>query len=200
MKKRHKWLALLLALAGALLAFGVVYAYGTYRHYGYEISPPDYGTWWWTNGTRITFETTHWWDTDSRSALVTHYFLGDQPTFEIEAYDPGQQTECDRIYIYSVTIWNLPVDGYEIKNGDCPGNNQTYKEQVDIFIRADYNFQAQVWYDHWEKYNKISGGGEINVTYEFGGLDLWLAKVEYNGLYNATCTSPAGFISGVGSC
>lgn len=160
MNKFRKLAAPFVFLAVFLL-FGVVHAYGSYYHHSWEISPPDYGTWWWTNSSRITFETTHWWDTDSRNALAYHYNMNDQPTLEIEAYNPGSQTGCDKLSLYSVTIWNLPVDGYQIKNGDCPGNNTSLKEQVDIFIKGNNSFQANVWYDHWEKYNKHSGNGEV---------------------------------------
>lgn len=181
-----------------------VLAAGYYPHY-YEQSPPDWGQWWWTNGSMIVWENTNWWDDTSAVALRYHWYRGSDPTLEVEGYNPGQMIDCDKLSIDSVTIYNLPYTHYEIKNGDCPGNSPTFKEQVDIHIKgSDEDFHSGVWYDHWVKYQKVgTGNGEVNFSYEVASgcpNDCWLGKIQYDHSYNATCASPSGILSGLPGC
>lgn len=204
--KRASRILVLIAIVSALAVFFLVatavYAAAYYPHY-YEQSPPDQGQWWWTNGSLITWETTSWWDKNSAAAIRAQYWQGGDPTIEVEGYDPGKQTGCDKLNVSSVTIYNLPVASYQIINGDCPNNNTNFKEQVDIHIKADSNFKPRVWYDHWVKYQKVgSGASEANFSYEVSCCcnDCWLGKVMYDSNKNATCASPSGVLDGKPGC
>lgn len=134
-------------------------------------------------------------------AIQTQYNHRRDPTFEIEGYNPGAGTSCDKLSVYSVTIFSLPWDGYTLKNGDCPGNSSSYLEQVDIHIKADSNFQANTWYSHQVTYNKVgTGNGEVNLSFEVNGLEFNLGKAKYDSSYYATCANPGNVIHNLPGC
>lgn len=187
-KHREIW-PVLTSVVGPLLTVGVALA--TVSGYHKDVlAAPDYGNWWWWND--VTWETDVWWSRASIDALRDAWLHGGQFDLEVEAYNPGNNTSCDRLHLTEVHPETLPVADWTPGNG-C--GSASYQEELKLHLNEGY-VDPETWYQPWYRFARISyQSGEVNFSFAQPGTlapDDWLAKLTYDSNFNKTGDDPAG--------
>jgi len=195
MKRKNK---LIMLLAILLLSFGGIagIAHAFAQYHGNWWSQPVWGQHWWYNNhwsQNLVWYADDWWTEDHLNAMIRdHASFGLEYQLENEAYNPGQNTSCDRLDVTGVYFENLPVTGWSISNG-C--GNSAYKEEVKVQL-DEYHVQPNTRLRHkvtYKKRNVGSGGnGEVNYSFSFqtSWQDSWLGKIEYNNMFDLIGSDP----------
>lgn len=194
---------LIMLVVISLLSFGSIanIAQAVAQYHGDWWAQPVWGQHWWYNyhwSQNLDWYADDWWTEDHLNAMIQdHASWGIEYQLENEAYNPGQNTSCDRLVVTGVYSVNLPITGWNVSNG-C--GYPAYKEEVKVQL-DEYQIQPNTWLRHkvtYEKRNVGSGGnGEVNYSfsYQTSWTDSWLGKIEYNNMFDLIGSSPSGLAS-----
>lgn len=146
---------------------------------------PDWGYQNWVNNTGyVEWVPVFEWDSNTPPT--------NNRRIELEWYNPGAGTDCDRLEPYSLTEYGGDwVDTWWTDN-QCGGWG-TDDERLTFSLKEN-NISSGVLYGVSSKATKVSSpgtSGETNVSFTcWLCSDDWLGKQEYNSSYNDAGSSP----------
>lgn len=200
MWKRH--LQLLLASAITIVLLAVAFVTGVYAYAAYHgnwSEQPYYGNHWWYNGGQLVWDADDYWTTDRLQSMQNGHntFPWKEYRIEQEAYNPGSQTQCDRLVVSSTDAMDLPVSGWSRENG-C--GDSAYLEELKIELNENA-VSANTWLRHrvtYDRRNPGSGGdGEVNYSFSnnLSPSDSWMGKITYDQNYDKLGSDPSGMVN-----
>lgn len=143
----------------------------------FALGQPDKGNFGWYNVDASWLRwhgRIHWSSANGRhGGLIQAMQYSYNPILEYEGYNPGLQTDCDNLNFAGINS-SLPRLGYSGVDGDCPGDNPSIIDQVDIRIDG-FNVAPDTTYAQYALFSKTylndynPSWREVNFSYEEQG-------------------------------
>lgn len=202
--KQRTWFLALVALGAitTILLGNASQVLAAAAYNGNWAEQPVWGNhWWWSDGVTLTWEADDWWDDAHVTAMRNgrNNFPWHEYRIENEAYNPGNNSSCDRLVFKGANWFNLPVEGHAVLNG-C--GKVDFLEELHIELNENA-IQSNIWYQHHVTYmerrvcGKKAPAGEVNYSFSHNHdwRDSWLGNITYDKCLNKTGSNPPGMVN-----